>query len=290
MKTHIQPVKVNQIDVYLLLGDSREAGMTAAEVSLDPKYITTGLPRCSIAWKIDRTATVNTTIEPYSNRSPTWNRYPGVGARETGGNYTVGPDVSIAYNLNIQNVKKPVILKWTRGGGTLLTNTNDTGNDWQNVSGHRMFELLNYYLPQALAQLRATANVGKVVVRKVQMSIGTNDLIYGWNEANFKAALPVFINQIRNALTDPSLPVQFVMPDSNLYQETSVTPIPTQAMVDACRASLLALTNTSDPAYISGISVLDVSDLPLLADGLHKTQDGVLEQGNRTAQWFLSNN
>ena len=257
----------NNIDIYLRLGDSNESGGTATEDSSFPAKYHTVLQNAIIYFKPDRTSTNNGSWLNVSDSNPTINQYSGYAAI---GYKTpplgVGPSQSFCYSIDSLSKSKVGIIKCALGG-TKLT------SEWQ--SGGSMYNFFFLYsYPVGMLKLTQfnKANIKGVVIR-----LGTNDCATGYNDATFKAAIPVFVAQIRAATGVSDLPIYWVQVNANLYLAPGGTFTPTN--VTAVRAAITACQTVGNPAYIAGFHVLNYDSDALLPDGVHYTQNSCISQG-----------
>jgi len=257
----------NNISIYLRLGDSNESGGTATEDSTFPAKYHTVLQNAIIYFKPDRTSTNNGSWLNVSDSNPTINHYSGYAAI---GYKTpplgVGPSQSFCYSIDSLSKSKVGIIKCALGG-TKLT------SEWQSGgSMYNFFFTYSYAVGIPVLSASRRVNVKGVVIR-----LGTNDCATGYNDATFKAAIPVFVAQIRAATGVSDLPIYWVQVNANLY----LAPVGAYSLSDvtAVRAAITACETVGNPAYIAGFHVLNYDSDALLPDGVHYTQNSCISQG-----------
>lgn len=257
--------RINNIDIHIHLGDSETSGGVAEESGGEP-YTTyaaaSPYDRAQILFKNDRTSEQATLrFLPYSVRTPI-NRTPGYSDVVTSsGPYGVGYDNSFMYYASQStNYKKPIcIFKWGLGGTRLLLEWAIAGTMWVSFRDY----------------LRAGPSKGMELgytgfeFKTATISLGINDLVTAnWNQANFIAAIPLFVARLREAVGNPSLPIYWFQIRSDLYLAPSGSY--TQTNVNQARA---ALTNCAagGSTPITGFNLLDYESVTsTLADGVHR--------------------
>lgn len=255
--------RINNIDYHLLLGDSEASGGVAEEpVDWPAEYATNDYSRAQILFKNDRTSeSVSLRFLPYSVRTPI-NRAPGYSDVITSsGPYGVGVDNSFMY-YSSQNYDKLICLqKWALGGTRLLLEWAETGTMWVSFR--------DYYSRPASS--KGTGYSG-FEYKQATIALGINDVVTAnWNQANFIAAIPLFVARLREAVGNPSLPIYWFQIRSDLYLAPSGSY--TQTNVNQARA---ALTNCAagGSTPITNFYLLDYESVTTtLADGVHRDAD-----------------
>jgi hypothetical protein len=260
---HIE--RANNIDYHVILGDSEASGGTATEpVDWPAEYSTADYTNAQILFKNDRTSeSASLRFLPYSVRTPI-NRAPGYeDVITSSGPYGVGFDNSYMYYVS-QNYRKPICLqKWGLGGTRLLSEWAPTGSMFTSFR--------DYYCLPAGSKGRELGYTG-FLYKTAMISLGINDVVTAnWNQANFIAAIPVFVANVRAAVGNPNLPIYWFQVRSDLYLAPSG--LYTQTNVNQARA---ALTNCASGGStpITGFNLLDYESVTTtLADGVHRDAD-----------------
>ncbi len=265
-------IRTRTINVYLRIGDSNEAGGSATEDGTFPLKYHTTLSKALIYFKPDRTSNNNGQWLNYSDTSPYINRFSGYQpVQATSMPYGVGPDISFTYSFDSAATRTPIGIIKCALGGTKLT------SEW--LSGASMY---NFFLPYSytvgISDLSTISRFNTINVKAVIVRLGTNDAtIAAYNDVNFKAAIQSFTTAIRSVTGLPTLPIYWVQVNSNL--PSSIGGLYNSTNVNLARAAITACETIGNPALISNFTVINYDSYPLLADGVHYTQDACLAQG-----------
>jgi hypothetical protein len=290
--------RINEVDIYILIGDSNQSGALVEPVGMDAKYLNINPnPRVRIFYKPDRGSTENGEWQKYSLRATAdedINRTPGTdyaGACPCG----FGQDQAFTYRLYEASPRLSAIIKMAKGGSSLITQSS-TDNDWQRSGdadatpfGAELYSSYFFaYLNQGLKALRREdiygVRHGKQTIRGIVIRLGTNDCLTSlWNNTNFVNGIPIFVDQIRSK-TRQDLPIYWVQVHDDLGSE----PLGDHpgANVTAAR---LALTNceSGGSTPITGFTLLNYDAHTLQADGVHFDEDSYESQGVSEANTLM---
>lgn len=290
--------QINEINIYLLVGDSNQNGAIEEPGDMDAKYLTINPnPRVKIYYKPDRSSTDNGEWQKYSIRITTdenVNRVPGYTYTNPLGPFGWGTDQAFTYRLWEASDKLSAILKMAKGGSSLITQAG-TDNDWQkgeadaSADSELYSAFFFYFFGRAIPRLREVDQYGirhgNQRIKGVIIRLGTNDVVTGvWNNTSFVNAIPAFCSQIR-AKTRPDLPIYWAQVRSDLGSEPGGTHPP--ANVTAAR---LALTNCTagGSTEISGFNLLNYDSDTMQADGVHFDADSYESQGLSEANTLMA--
>jgi hypothetical protein len=278
-KTASPTVNTNNINIFLRLGDSNEAGGTATETGTEANKFHTVLKNAIIHYKPDRTGTNNGTWLNVSDSNPTINHYSGYQAiAPRTPPLGIGPSQPFAYSMDSASKSRVGIIKCALGG-TFLT------NEW--ASGGSMYNFFfSYSYPVGIPLLTSTLGYGKANIKAAIVRLGTNDCQASYNNIVFKAAIQTFVSTIRSVTGNATLPIYWVQVNANLYLEPGG--LHSFANVTAVRAAISACANIADPAYIPNFIVLNYDNNSLLPDGIHYDQAACIYQGAYEALIMLN--
>lgn len=282
----LQQQRLDNALIFILLGDSNCAGGTAEEpVGLDAKYIGVNT-NVDIFFKEDRTSTDNGYWTPYSNRDP-FTRLPGYGApTDPGAPYYIGPDVSFCWKFGDTTTikRKKCVQKFGLGGTSLLAVAGSPPNDWSLVDGEMTQIFYDYYYAQGnkhSIEDRHFSPFPRVAV----VWLGTNDCVTGvWNQANFIAAIPLFVQRLRDRISQ-SLIIIWVKVKSDLASAPSG--VYTSTAVNQCRAAIEDCASGGG-TELPNFYVYSVDHLTTLADGVHLDGDSNVTAGLELADLCIA--
>lgn len=276
-KNTSQTSGMNNIDVYLRIGDSNEAGGSATEDSTFPAKYHTVLKNTLIYVKPDRTVTNNGVWYNYSDSNPTINRFSGYGPiQNIAQPWGVGPDISFAYSIDSAIKTKVGIIKCALGGTRLLS-------EWA-VGGSMYNFFFSYSYPVGVPYLTASLPYKRANIKAAIVILGTNDCTTGnYNDANFKAAIQTMVTTLRTTSGVSDLPIYWVQVNTNLGLVSGFS----AASVTSARAALTACATFGNPAYISNFTLLNYDADGLLPDGVHYNQNACISQGIYEAYLML---
>lgn len=289
--------RFDNTDMYLFLGDSVMTGGVAEEpVDWPTEYAAADYSNTLILYKDDRTnedflgETFNTLrFLPYSTRVEK-NRFPGygvVGPVTPAPPYAVGIDNSFMYYMS-QNAKKTVgLCKWALGGTTLIARSG-ANNDWGLTTDEMYRSGMDYYSRRAHTEMKLK-NGNPPAGSKYKACViilGTNDTDTAvWNQAAFIAAIPAFIQGVRDYVGQPAMPIYWMQIRQDLYLEPAGNH--TLTNVNQGRAALAnCVSGGSTP--ISGFNLLDYESVTTTVDGVHIDADSGKLIGLDLAQIFLA--
>lgn len=276
-KNHTRQDALNNVNVYLRVGDSNETGGGAQgseDGSFPVKYHTV-LRNTIIYYKPNLTSANNGAWLNYSDSNGYINRFSGEATLGLTDIYTpplpVGADISFAFSLDSALKKKVAIIKCALGG-TALT------NEWAKPGTMYNF-FMDYSCLVGLPVLNKPYTVKALIVR-----LGTNDVVSGvYNNTTFKAGLQSFCSNVRSDLSLPTLPIYWVQVNENLNDASHP-----EANVIAARAAIAACADENDAAYIPGFHVLNYDADPLMPDNVHYSPQATIPQGIREALTMIS--
>ena len=267
----IQRKRMNQHLLFGMIGDSQVTG----GVALQADYTGTWPPayadvsnKTKILYRDNRTTGDQSTVR-WLNYSQTTdannNRFPGYGPVGYLQSALAGIDAPFMWYMR-QNSNRPVgLLKWALGGTTLLARSG-ADNDW----GIGTNEMYRYWVVDYSNLWRRNEVYGSRL-RAILVSLGTNDCFNGvWNQANFIAAIPSFVAALRAVQGNPTLPIFWIPPRTDL---TTFNPTDYPATnVSQCRDAINDC-GSGGSTEISNFFVRDYESDGGTADGVHWDAD-----------------
>lgn len=292
-KGEVNARDINNMDLYIMIGDSNIRGGTALESEYTgtwPAAYGNITDNAKILYKDDRTSE-SATLRwlNYSTRSFR-NRDPGGGVvgpeTPSGGPYSVGFDVSFMHYMRVNSPRIAGLLKWALGGTTLIGRAGDD-NDWNPSSTDTsdMWRTFIVYYHQLCNQKAIDIKHFNTRIKGILIGLGTNDCFTGvWNQASFIAAIPNFCTSLRRALGQPSLPIYWIQVRADLSDHPSGDY--TVTAVTQARDALAQCDGGSTP--ITGFNLLDFESTTSTVDGIHYDADACDAIGLSVGATFLA--
>lgn len=259
------------IDVYLFVGDSNTYG--AAAMPGSPVYV--GPYNQALLWYKPTLTTVEN--GQWNGVKTGSNTHPGYARSVSAANY--GATSGFAYEIvRLKGPTKVAIIKCGISGATLAAKTG-TPNDFDQSTGEGYSLFVNDFMRRGMEQLVREGY--RPTIKEVTVRLGTNDCVPAvYNLAAFKAEVQLFCAAIRTDTGNASLPIYWVQVCADLYLDT-LTTIP-QVNVDAIRLALTDCVTVGNPAFISGLTLINYDNrttYPIGADFVHFTAAGYDAQG-----------
>lgn len=267
----IQRKRTNNHLLFGMIGDSQITGGTAPQSEYTgtwPAAYADVSEKTKILYRDNRTTGDESTVR-WLNYSQTTdannNRFPGYGAIGYLQTALAGIDAPFMWYMR-QNGNRPVgLLKWALGGTTLLSRSG-ADNDWS-PSNNEMYR----YWAVDYSNLQRRDSVYGSRLRAILVSLGTNDCFNGvWNQANFIAAIPIFVIALRAITANPTLPIFWIPPRTDLT-DFNPTDYPA-ANVAQCRDAILDC-GAGGTTEISNFFVRDYELDGGTTDGVHWDAD-----------------
>ena len=268
---------VDNVLLYVHIGDSNQGGPVAKPGGWDTKYDTSNM---YVYYKDNRTSADDGLWRLYSDiAAPYVSRYPGVQA--VAGN--VGPDQAFIYALDQDTTvkRKKRYIKVAVGGSTLLTKSG-ADNDWNPATSVEIFNAFTIYFTRLGLSKLPAENLRNPQFAGVVVRLGTNDCATGaFNQANFTAAVPAFCTALRATLGP--VPIYWVQIRSDLgsasgFDATSVSQART----------ILSNCQSGGSTPISGFTLLNYDSDTVQADGVHFDAPSFLRQGAEEAAALIA--
>lgn len=263
----LQKKRMNNHLLFAFLGDSQvTGGTTAYPVGWPAAYLDVS-EKTKILYRDDRTSNFTTLrwLNYDPNDAASNNRFPGYGTVGVITAQFAGFDQPFMWYMR-ENSNRPVgLMKWALGGTTLLSRSG-TANDWDPGNTEMFYWFANYY-----SNVHNTDGVNNSRLRAAMVALGTNDChVSVWNNTNFRAAIPIFVQALRSVTRNPTLPIYFVQVRSDL---STFDPVNYPAAnVTQCRQAWVDFTLGGANA-ISGCFLKDWEFLGGTSDGVHFDAD-----------------
>lgn len=234
-KGRLMTDRMNRHIPFLMIGDSHNVGGVALQsestLGWNAAYGDVS-PKSKILYRDDRTTDISTVrwlnfVQDGAN----CNRFPGYGAVPFLTTTFAGWDAPFLWYWRTNSQFPVALFKWAVGGSTLLSRAG-VDNDWSPSNIDMFYYLINYY-----AKLFNRDGVRCGPYKAAFVSLGSNDVFTTvWNTSAFTAAIPAFCLALRTALSQPTLPIFWFPPrtDLNAYNPTDYP----AANITACQTAI----------------------------------------------------
>jgi hypothetical protein len=256
----------NNIELFLLLGDSNQGGPAYEADITDPDWATyyIGQQNCMTYFRVDQARTDIGAIELFDNREPVGNKRAGY-PRITGSPYTLGNEASFCYTLGHDGGLPKIILKWGIGGTTLVS-------DWSDALSTQFLNVFAY-ISYIRRDLRALG-YKNIIYKGVNVKLGTNDCNNAlWNAANFRAAIQLFLNNSKHFWFG-NCKIDWVQIHTDLRNATGWG----STNVDAARTEITAI-GPGGTYEFPNVTIINHDSLAVQADHVHYTADSFIDMG-----------
>lgn len=278
-KGQVQAKNIKNASIYVEIGDSNAGGPILESGSFPTIYQSS--TRVKIYYKPTVTSTDDGYWQYYDTRSNPINRRPGL----ITGSYAVGADQAFVYGLTNSTLGKELrFFKLGIGGSTLLAQAG-SDNDWSTTSLELFQSFYKNFVKIGVDKL-AQEGFRDPMMKAVIVRLGTNDCkISNWNQANFVAAIPIFVTAIRAQTGFANVPIYWVLPKSDL--PSASTGEWNSTNVNQCRT---AISNciSGGSTQIANFFTLNYDALTT-ADGIHYDENSFITIGASEAAIMTTN-